>query len=139
MKYTITQEDEFIVSDFIERSLNQHIHKNRSEYQVREDLRIGKLGEIAYKHWHGDSISGIDWSGIPQGTSPDFRDNEGKGIQIKTMRSDTKWCSFYNWNFDQLVALRIVGNEIHLVSELSIYSLKTIAKSSKWSGWYFYP
>ncbi len=139
MKYLITSEDELLVSDFIERSAINHVRNNRTLDQVKEDIRIGKLGEIAYKHWYRDLISPIDWSGIPQGTSPDFRDTDGKGIQVKTMRSNTKWCSFYNWDFDRLAALRFVDGEIHLIKEFQRDQLKSIAKSSKWSGWYFYP
>jgi hypothetical protein len=139
MKYTITNEDEDLVEDFIQRAYQYHIRSKRSEDEVKEDIRIGKLGEIAYKAYVGNDANEIDWSGIPQGTGEDFVHLERGKIQVKTLREDSKWCTFYNWNFDELVVFRIVRDQVLLIGEFSKENLKNDARKSNWSGWYIDP
>lgn len=139
MKYTETKEDRLKIEEFIRLSAKNHRPNGRSIDQIKDDIRIGKLGEIAYKSWMGDLINDVDWSSVNQGTGEDFVNSKGKKIQVKTIRHDTKWCSFYNWNFDYLVCLRQIGSEIHFVSSLSKPQLKSKAIKSNWEGWYFYP
>lgn len=139
MKYNITEEDEDIVEDFIERSMSNHIRSTRSEAQVKEDIRVGKLGEIAYKHYCGDDISEIDWEDRVQGDGLDFKRKDGTGIQVKTLNSDTKWCTFYDWKWDILVVFRLVGDTIELIGEFDRSYVKGIARESNWKGWYIDP
>ena len=138
VKYKIKEEDEDLVEEFINRSLNDHMRFTRDESTLKNHIRIGKLGEIAYKAYAGDSISEIDWKPIPQ-SGPDFRSIDGTGIQVKTITEDSKWCTFYNWNFDTLAVLRMNGDLIELVGEFDLEFLKGIAKKSNFKGWYIDP
>lgn len=138
VKYKIKEEDEDLVEEFINRSLNDHMRFTRDESTLKNNIRIGKLGEIAYKAYAGDNISEIDWKPIPQ-PGPDFRSIEGTGIQVKTIAEDARWCSFYNWNFDTLVVLRMKGDLIELIGEFDLEFLKGIAKKSNFKGWYIDP
>lgn len=137
--YEITQKDEDLVEDFIIRSAHAHMNGSRSLEQVKEDIRVGKLGEIAYKNYCGDSINEIDWKGHVQFDGLDFKHQNGKGIQVKTLNQNTTWCTFNDWQWDILVALRLIGNKIHLIGEYDKAYVTGIAKKSKWKGWYFYP
>lgn len=139
MKYNITEEDEDIVKDFIERSANNHIRYTRSIERVKEDIRVGKLGEIAYKRYCGDEISEIDWTGKPQGDGLDFKRKDGIGIQVKTINVDAKWCTFSDWKWDILVIYKMIGNEILLIGEFDREYIKGIARKSNWKGWYIDP
>lgn len=141
MKYKVTEEDILLVEDFIQRAANNHFAFSRDYQEITENIRIGKLGEIAYKAYAGDEVGGVDWSGIPQGTSPDFFRKDGRGIQVKTLNHDTRWCSFYNWDFDELAVLRINSrvNEIRLIGVFERQFIKSIASKSKWRGWYIDP
>ena len=137
--YKITQEDKNLVEDFIERSANSHMHYSRTLEQVKDDIRVGKLGEIAYKNHCKDSINGVDWKGLVQMDGLDFTHEDGRGIQVKTLNKDTTWCTFYDWKWDVLIVMRIIGDEIHLLGEFDKEYLKGIARKSNWKGWYFDP
>jgi hypothetical protein len=137
--YKIKVIDEVLVEDFIQRSAETHMRGSRSLDEVKEDIRVGKLGEIAYKDYCGESINEVDWKGVVQMDGLDFTHEDGRGIQVKTLREDTKWCTFYDWKWDSLVVLRMIGNEIHLLGEFDKEYLKRTARESKWKGWYFYP
>lgn len=137
--YKVKEKDEDLVEDFIRRAAETHMRGSRTLEEVKDDIRVGKLGEIAYKDYCGDSINEVDWKGLVQLDGLDFTHEDGRGIQVKTLREDTKWCTFYDWKWDILVSLRIVGNEIHLLGEFDKEYLQRVAKSSKWKGWYFYP
>ncbi len=137
--YKITQEDEDLIEDFIKRSAHSHMHYSRTLEQVKEDIRVGKLGEIAYKDYCGDSINGVDWKGLVQMDGLDFTHEDGRGIQVKTLNKDTTWCTFYDWKWDVIVVMRIVGGEIHLLGEFDKEYVKGIARKSNWKGWYFDP
>jgi hypothetical protein len=137
--YKITEVDEDLVDDFIDRSAKDHRSNNRTLDEVKEDIRIGKLGEIAYKQYCGNSINEIDWKGIVQMDGLDFTHEDGRGIQVKTMREDTKWCTFYNWKWDVLVVMRMIGNSIHLIGEFDKEYIKANARKSNWNGWYINP
>ena len=137
--YKITQEDENSIEDFIERSANSHMKYTRSIEQVKDDIRVGKSGEIAYKDYCGDSINEVDWKGLVQMDGLDFTHEDGRGIQVKTLNEDTKWCTFYDWKWDVIVAMRMIGGEIHLIGEFDKEYLKGIARKSNWKGWYFDP
>jgi hypothetical protein len=138
-KYQYTEEDENLVEDFINRSIKDHIRERRSESEVREDIRIGKLGEIAYSHYAGPECGSVDWSGRPQDKAPDFIHTDGTRIQVKTIRSDANWASFYNWNFDRLVVFKENGGILTLLKDLDLDEVKSIARKSNWTGWYIDP
>lgn len=137
--YKIKEVDENLVKDFIQRSANTHMRGSRSIEQVKQDIRIGKLGEIAYKNHCEDSINGVDWKGLVQMDGLDFTHEDGRGIQVKTLNKDTLWCTFYDWRWDVLVVMRMIGEEIHLIGEFDKEYLKGIARKSNWKGWYFDP
>lgn len=137
--YKITEVDEDLVDDFINRSAKDHRSNKRTLDEVKEDIRIGKLGEIAYKQYCGNSINEVDWKGVVQMDGLDFTHEDGRGIQVKTLREDTKWCTFYNWKWDVLVIMRMVGNSIHLLGEFDREYIKSNARKSNWSGWYINP
>lgn len=137
--YKITEADEDLVDDFIIRSAKDHRSNNRTIEEVSSDIRIGKLGEIAYKQYCGNSINGIDWKGIVQTDGLDFKHVDGRGIQVKTLREETKWCTFYDWKWDVLVVMRMIGNTIHLIGEFEKEYVKTVARKSNWNGWYINP
>lgn len=139
MKYQLTQTDINTLNEFIERSTRDHLSYGRTYDQIAEDIRVGKAGEIAYKHYCGSVISEIDWSGRVQTDGLDFRHQDGRGIQVKTLREDSKWCSFSDWKWDVLVVMREVGKEIHLIGEFDRPYLESVAKRSNWKGWYFDP
>lgn len=138
-KYKITDTDLDLVEDFIERAAKDHIRRRRSEDEVKEDIRIGKLGEIAYWNYANPHCGPIDWSGICQGEGADFTHDDGTKVQVKTIREDSKWASFYNWNFDRLVIFRENGDEIELLKDLELEEVKSIARKSNWKGWYIDP
>jgi hypothetical protein len=137
--YKITNEDENIVEDFIKRSAHSHMRGSRSTEQVGLDIRVGKLGEIAYKDHCKDSINEIDWKGIVQLDGLDFTHTDGRGIQVKTLNRDTQWCTFYDWKWDVITVMRMIGDEIHLIGEYKKEHIKEIARKSNWKGWYFDP
>jgi hypothetical protein len=137
--YKITKEDKNLIEDFIERSANSHIKYTRSTEQVKADIKVGKLGEIAYKNHYKDSINGVDWKGLVQMDGIDFTHIDGRGIQVKTLNRDTQWCTFYDWKWDVIAVMRIIGSEIHLIGEYNKEQIKKIARESNWKGWYFDP
>jgi hypothetical protein len=137
--YKVTEVDEDLVDDFIQRAANNHRAEGRDINKIEDNIRTGKLGEIAYKSYCGDSINEVDWSGVVQMDGLDFKRTDGTGIQVKTLNADTTWCSFPNWKWDVLVVMRLVGNEVHLLGEFEREYIKGIARKSNWSGWYFNP
>lgn len=138
-KYKYTESDEDLIEDFIERSVSTHIRDKRSIEDLREDIRIGKLGEIAYSHYAGPECGEIDWSGRPQDQGADFTHIDGTKIQVKTIRSNANWASFYNWNFDRLVVFKEESGVLTLLKDLDIDEVKTVCKKSNWTGWYIDP
>jgi len=138
-KYQYTEHDENLVDEFIERSLKDHIRERRSESEAREDIRIGKLGELAYFYYAKPDCGEVDWSGRPQGQGADFTHDDGTRIQVKTIRPEAKWASFYNWNFDRLVVFREDRGELTLLKDLDAEEVKSIARKSNWTGWYIDP
>ena len=137
--YKITEDDEAIVDDFIQRSAKDHMQRTRTFAELKEDIRIGKLGEIAYKDYCGESINEVDWKGVVQTDGLDFKHEDGRGIQVKTLNTNTKWCAFPDWKWDVLVVLRENNGSIHMIGEFEKEYVKTKAKKSNWSGWYIDP
>ncbi len=139
MKYQLTPTDTNTLNEFVERATRDHMSYGRTYDKIAEDIRVGKAGEIAYKHYCGSDISEIDWSGRVQTDGLDFRHQDGRGIQVKTLREDSKWCSFSDWKWDVLVVMREIGTEIHLIGEFDRPYLESKARPSNWKGWYFDP
>jgi hypothetical protein len=139
MKYQLTQTDKDTIEDFVTRSTTDHLSYGRTYDKIAEDIRVGKSGEVAYKNYCGSDISEIDWSGRVQTDGLDFKHQDGRGIQVKTLREDSKWCSFSDWKWDVLVVMREIGGEIHLIEEFEREYLQTRARKSNWKGWYFDP
>jgi hypothetical protein len=140
-RYRPTEEDFRLAREFSDRTSNDHIRGKRSESEVRGNIILGKLGEIAYKRYFEDEVSDVDWTGIPQGKEPDFVNLKfGTKIQIKTIDGTTKWCSFQNWNFDVLVLFRMMNGVLHYIDTYTCPVLKEKAKESNYGRyWYFYP
>jgi hypothetical protein len=138
-KYKYTEQDEDLVEDFIERAIQSHMRERRSVSELKEDIRIGKLGEIAYWNYANPDCGEIDWSGRPQDQGADFTHTDGTKIQVKTIRSDAKWASFYNWNFDRLVVFKEDNGILTLLKDLEVEEVRSISRKSNWKGWYIDP
>jgi hypothetical protein len=139
MKYQLTKNDVLTIEEFVTRSTTDHRSYGRLYDKISQDIRVGKAGEIAYKNFHGSDISEIDWSGRVQTNGIDFTHQDGRGIQIKTIRADSKWCSFTDWQWDTLAVIREIGDQFHLIGEFDKAHLEKRAKPSNWHGWYFNP
>ena len=137
--YKIKEVDEDLVKDFIQRAAETHMRSTRSVERVKEDIRVGKLGEIAYKDYRRDSINEVDWKDIVQLDGIDFTYSDGRGIQVKTLNSDSQWCTFYDWKWDVIVVMRMIGDTIHLIGEFNKEQIQGISRKSNWKGWYFDP
>lgn len=142
-RYHPTLEDIKLATDFAEKYINDHIRGTRSVEVMKRDIVTGKLGEIAYKRYWGDSVSEIELSGTPQGSQSDFiRKDAEKSIrvEIKTIERETKWCTFGNWNFDELVLFRLEDGVIYWINTYTYSTVKQKAKPSNFSRkWYFHP
>jgi hypothetical protein len=143
-RYRPTDEDWKIARDFCERTINDHIRGKRSLFELRENIILGKLGEIAYKKYWEDDVNDVDLSGIPQGKEPDFlKKEEGTRdikVQIKTIEGTSKWVTFSNWNFDLLVVFQMKNGILHYIDTYTNPVLKEKARESNYSkGWYFDP
>jgi hypothetical protein len=143
-RYYPTQEDIQKATSFAEKFISDHIRGTRSVEVMKRDMVIGKLGEIAYRRYWGDSVSEVEWSGIPQGSQPDFiRNSESDQpirVEIKTIEKETKWCTFGNWNFEELVLFRLEDGVIHWINTYTYPILKEKAKLSNFGKkWYFDP
>ncbi len=144
-RYHPTQEDIRIATSFAKKYINDHIRGTRSIEVMKRDIVMGKLGEIAYKKYWGDSVSEIELSGTPQGSQPDFIRKDSNSyqsirVEVKTIESETKWCTFGNWNFEELVLFRLEDGVLHWVNTYTRPILKEKAKPSNFSKkWYFDP
>ncbi len=142
-RYRPTEEDWQLAREFCERTMNDHIRGTRSLFELKENIILGKLGEIAYKKYWEEEVTEVDWSGTPQGKEPDFLKSEGPSqikVQIKTIEGNSKWATFYNWNFDILVLFRMKNGILHYIDTYTYPVLKERARQSNYNkGWYFDP
>jgi hypothetical protein len=138
MIYKPTQEDLDVINNFVEGSYRYHHAYGRSGIDIKSDIFVGKLGELAFHRL------------FPQSTAPNFEISvtadpgwdlmmNGNRVQIKTIRSGSKWVSFNDWNWDELAVLSYEQFE-NTISFLHINTksyLKQNAKKSNFRGWYF--
>ena len=140
MKYTPTETDYDLVERFATTSAFNHFAGSRDYEGIVDDIVIGKLGEIAYKSWMGDDVSDPDLT-FRENADPgwDFVDKNGIKIQVKTLRSSTKWVTFYNWNWDRLEIIRFDGQDFIHIRSVHREEVQKIARPSKFRGHYFKP
>jgi hypothetical protein len=139
IKHTCSAKDFELAQNFANESYQNHRNHNRSIDQIKGDIILGKLGEMAYESIMKGSVSGIDLTPKKEADPGwDLVGDDGSKIQVKTLRQDVKWVTFYNWNWDILVIMRQIDNmEFCLVRTLKKDEVKKIARPSKFRGFYF--
>jgi len=142
-RYRPSEEDWQTSREFANKTMNDHIRGKRSESELKSNIILGKLGEIAYKNYWEDEVTDVDWTGIPQGKEPDFLKTVGNSklkVQVKTIEGTTKWATFSNWNFDILVLFQMKNGILHYIETYTYPMLKEKARESNFTkGWYFDP
>lgn len=129
MEYQIKQKDIDEAKTFAESQKSKSISNADIDYYF-----LGKLGEIAYRNWHGSSVKYSNTNKVT-----DFTRSDGIRLAVTTVNKDTKWAVFNDWEFDVLVVLRKIEDRIFCINEVSKDQLKKIAKPSRWRGWFFNP
>jgi hypothetical protein len=138
MIYKPSYEDFLRVKEFALESSKFHMNSNRNSKELVSDIIIGKLGELAFKHWMGNEISDVDLQPkIDPDPGWDFVKSDGTRIQVKTIRKGVNWVSFTNWYWEELAVIRYDKNLFELQHIKTKSEINGIAKSSKFRGFYY--
>jgi hypothetical protein len=138
LRYQPTEEDYDIVKSFALSSAKYHIKRKRTLDEVISDIIVGKLGEISYKSWMGDSVSETDLvAKTEHDPGWDFVKIDGTRVQVKTLRTGVNWVSFSNWNWDEIAVIRYHVNYFELEHIKTKKEVNAITKPSKFRGFYY--
>lgn len=140
MLYQPTREDFDRVKAFAIDSVKYHMKRKRTTDEIMSDIIVGKLGEFAYKHWMGDSVSEPDLvAKVEHDPGWDFVKTDGTRVQVKTLRTGINWVSFSNWYWEEIAVIRYHVNYFELEHIKTKSEVNGIARPSRFRGYYYEP
>jgi hypothetical protein len=115
--YKISKDDEVLAEQFVEKAWKNHDAHGRSEHQIKYNIRIGKLGEIAFQKMF-PSVTEINWDGNKYDPGYDFILGADK-IDVKTLDNVGKDKVYYNAGYMRCDYYAVVRD--NPISKVAVY------------------